>query len=288
MKGMIDLHTHSYLSDGTCSPKEIIKLAYKNNIKAIALTDHDNIEGNIEAENEAIKLNIDFLRGIEISARYEGGRIIHILGLGIDIKNKKFLEVYDSIKKAREESVINIISILRSQGIYIDYDTLRERSVNKYLDRYDIHRYFIDRGICTKAQEVWDKYLDPIPYGIEELIDVRKAIEIIKEAGGLSFLAHYNKKIGLYGYTKSELEEHILQLKNIGLDGIEQYYPSYSEEDKDYVNYLIEKYKFISSGGTDFHGNNRPDIFLGTGSNNLNIPYSIFENIQTILKGNNR
>lgn len=286
MKNIIDLHTHSIMSDGSDKPLEIINIASKNNIKAIALTDHDSIEGNNEAENEAKKRNVDFIPGIEISARYDEKRILHILGLGIDANNKKFLEAYNNIKRAREESVSNIIKILKNKGIDISYDLLKERCIKKYLDRYDIYNYFLAEKICSKPQEIWDTYLDPIPYGPDELMEVHKAIEIIRDADGLSFLAHYNKKIGFDGYLEYEIEKKIIELINWGLDGIEEYYPDFSKENRVYVKYLIEKYNLISSGGTDFHGENRPDIQLGKGYKDLDldVPYKIFENIKNALE----
>lgn len=287
MENIIDLHTHSIMSDGSCKPMEVIRLANENNIKAIALTDHDSIEGNDEAENEAKKLNIDFLPGIEISAKYDNKRMLHILGFGIDKNNKKFLNAYNNIKKAREESVSKILKILKGKGIDISIDVLKERGIKKHLDRYDIYNYFLTEKICSKPQEIWDKYLDPIPYGPDEIMDVPKAIEIIKEANGLSFLAHYNKSIGFNGYSNNEIEEKIVELINLGLDGIEEYYPDYSEENRAYAKHLIQKYNLISSGGTDFHGKNRTDIKLGKGYDNLNIPYEIYKKIKEKLKTRN-
>ncbi|MGH4121223.1 PHP domain-containing protein [Clostridium sp.] len=275
----IDLHVHSYMSDGTYSPKEIIQLAFKKGVKAIALTDHDNIDGIHEAEEEALKYNIDFLKGIEISSLYEDGRILHIIGLGIDTNNVEFLKVYTRMKKARQASVESILKILETKGIYIDIDVLKKNSLNKYLDRYDIHKYFIQSGISNNAQDIWDKYLDPIAYAKDELIKVKETIEIIKKSGGLSFLAHYNKRIGLQGLSKVQMEEHIKYLITLGLNGIERYYPSYSKENIDYLDYLINKYNLIPSGGTDFHGLNRPAINLGTGTGNFFIPHSVYENI---------
>lgn len=275
----IDLHVHSYMSDGSCSPKNIIKLASEKGIKAIALTDHDSVEGVNEAAEEALRCNVDFLKGIEISSSYKDGRILHILGLGIDIKNEEFLSAYTRMKKAREEAVEEILNILKMKGISIDISILKSNSLNGYLDRYDIHRHFIRSSICNSSQQIWDEYLDPIPYGKDQLLEVEEAIDIIKKSGGLSFLAHYNKKIGLQGFTKDEMENHIKHLKSIGLNGVEEYYPSYNSNDAKFLKYLINKYSFISSGGTDFHGENRPEISLGIGSGNLHIPYRIYENI---------
>jgi len=277
---IIDLHTHSTITDGSCRPKEIIRLADKINLKAVALTDHDSIEGNKEAYHEAEKLGVDFIPGIEISARFGDNRIIHILGYGIDSNDRLFSKVYHDIKKARAESIEKIIKILKEKGIHISYDVLKERSSKQYLDRYDIYKYFLEEKICNVPQGVWDKYLDPIPYGQEELMDAEIAIEIIREAGGLSFLAHYNKKIGFKGYSNYEIENNITNLINSGLNGLESYYPDFSAEDAAFADYLIKKYKILSSGGTDFHGENRPDIELGKGYGDFNVPYELYNNIK--------
>lgn len=280
----IDLHVHSYMSDGACSPKKIIELAAKADIKAVALTDHDNIDGIIEASESASELGVGFLNGIELSVLYKGGRILHILGLGIDINDSKFLKAYTKMKTAREESIQDILERIKSQGINIDINNLKQNSLTQYLDRYDIHRYFIKNQICCNAQEIWDKYLDPIPNGKNELLTAEEAIEIIKSSGGLSFLAHYNKRIGFGGFAKSEMEANIRYLIDMGLDGVERYYPSYKEEDYEFLDYIINTYGISFSGGTDFHGENRPDISLGTGNGNLFIPYSIYENIKRKIK----
>lgn len=279
MGDIIDLHVHSYISDGTFSPDEIINMAYKKGIKAIALTDHDSIEGNYEAEKEASRFKIDFLRGIEISCIYNKKRLLHIIGLGIDTTNSTFLDLYNKVKKAREESVSKILLILQERQINIDINILKKRCLKKNLDRYDIYRYFMEEGLCSNAQEVWDKYLDPIPYESSELIGAEEAIKIINKAGGISILAHYCKKIGFQGCTKSDTEFFIKDLVNSGLNGMELYYPSYTRQDIDTADYLIKKYNLIVSGGTDFHGENRPNIALGTGDNNLAIPYSVYTNI---------
>ncbi|OAM92537.1 hypothetical protein SAMN04515679_0606 [Pelosinus fermentans] len=283
MQKIIDLHVHSYMSDGTCSPKEIIELANQKKIRAIALTDHDSIEGVAEAEKEALKYDINFLKGIEMSVSYEKERILHIIGLGMDINHSYFIEHYIKMKKARDDGAMNIIELMRKKGIDIDSNLLRNGCMTRYLDRYTIHQYLIEKELCCDAQEVWDVYLNPIPYGDDELLEVEEALDLIKKTGGLAFLAHYNKKIGLLGYSESEMEKHIETLRNIGLTGIEKYYPSYTQKDTLYAEYLSNKYDLIPSGGTDFHGKNRPNIQLGTGGNSFFVPYSIYEGIKTKL-----
>ena len=160
----IDLHVHSNISDGSYTPTEVIEFAANQNVKAIALTDHDSIEGINEALKIAKENNIDFLNGIEISSLCKNGRIIHILGIGIDTENEEFLYAYTNMKRTREAKIKYILEKIGKQGIHIEISTLREKALGKYLDRYDVYRYFVENKICNSAQEIWDKYLDPIPY----------------------------------------------------------------------------------------------------------------------------
>ena len=273
----IDLHVHSIMSDGTCTPREIIELAVKNSIKVIAITDHDTIDALEEAEQEAQKHGIKLLKGIELTCPYAGGRLLHILGIGIDTENATFLKVYTRMKKRKEQSLENIIEIISKQGIHIPMEALKENAITKYLDRADIVRYLMREGIVSVAVEGWNKYLDPIPYGDGELINVEEAFDIIQKAGGISVLAHYTKNIGLEGYTKEEIKQHIQFLKNKGLQAMERYYPTFTAEEIEFADYLIEKYKLLPSGGTDFHGKNRPGIDVGIGNNGFYVPYSVYE-----------
>lgn len=275
MENLIDLHTHSYISDGKDSPSEVIEAANKNNLKAIALTDHDSIYGIIEATIAANKYKIEVIPGIEISALYTN-RIIHILGLGIDISNDYFLNKYTTMKKIRENNIPKILEILdKKHNLKIDIDYLHKVKFDEYLSRYDIYRYILENNICIDAQKIWDIYLDPIPYEKGELIKFHEAIKMIHEAKGLSFLAHYNKKIGLGGFNNQEIEEHIKYLISIGLNGVERYYPSFNCNDYEFLDYLINKYNLSYCGGTDYHGSNRANIDIGIGNGNMKIPYSI-------------
>lgn len=281
MENLIDLHTHSYISDGASSPSEIVQAAFRNNLKAISLTDHDSVYGIKEAIIEAKKYNIEIINGIEISSLYRDGRIIHILGLGIDLNNKEFLKSYTKMKKARELSVPKILKYIKdTKKINIDINYLYKTKYDEYLSRYDIYRYILENKICTEPQKIWDIYLDPIPYEKNELISAEESIRIINEAGGMSFLAHYNKKIGLGGLNNTEIENNIVYLISNGLNGVERYYPSFTKSNYEFLDYLITKYNLDYSGGTDYHGSNRNNIDIGIGDGTLRIPYSILKFIK--------
>lgn len=284
MVNLVDFHTHSLISDGSFSPSEIVKLAYKNNVKALALTDHDSIAGINEATMTANKYGISLIPGVEISALYPDGRMLHILGLGIDVNNKNFLTSYVKMKKARESSLPSILEYLKdNHNLNIDINILKEKKLDKFISRHDIHKYIIDNKICDNSKLIWNTYLDPIPYGKDELIPIAEAINMINKSGGISILAHYNNKNGFWDLNKTEIEGHIKYLISLGLKGIEKYYPTFNDYDYKFINYLIEKYNLIPSGGTDFHGIYRANTDVGIGNGNFSVPYDIFDNIKNIL-----
>ncbi len=283
MPAEIDLHTHSYLSDGTLSPRQVIELAARNHIGVIALTDHDCIEGIAEAQQAADEYQVQLVTGIEISARYKDGKTLHILGLGIDLYNHEFAEAYQKIKKNRDASIDGIIARLNEQGVAISRELLIPYRAGQYLDRYAVLRYFMANRLCVEPQAVWDIYLDKIPYGEGEMWTVESALKTIKAAGGLSFLAHYTKRIGLAGYSPAEMKKHILYLKEKGLDGLERFYPSFSPAETAYADELIAEFDLLPSGGTDFHGSNRTGIDLGTGDGSFGVPHCVYEAIREAL-----
>lgn len=285
MINLVDFHTHSNISDGSCTPREIVRLAYKNNVKALALTDHDSIMGINEAAIEASKYGINLIPGIEISSFYPDGRMLHILGLGMNVNNKNFLDFYIKMKKARELSLPSILEHLKDKhNLDIDINVLREKKLDEFISRHDIHKYIIDNNICNNSKLIWNTYLDPIPYEKNELIPIDEAIKMINNSGGISILAHYNNKNGFMNLDKTKVEEHIKYLISLGLKGIEKYYPTFNDDDYKFINYLIEKYNLIPSGGTDFHGSYRANTDVGIGNGTFSIPVSIYDNILNTLK----
>ena len=270
MRDIIDLHTHSLITDGSYSPRDVVKNAYNNNVKVLALTDHDSIGGISEAIEEANKFGIKIINGIEISALYKDGNMIHILGYGMNIYDKVFLKAYEKMRKAREATMENVLNILKEKyNLDIDIDVLREKKLDSFISRHDIHKYIIDNNISNNSKYIWNTYLDPIPYEKNELIPIDEAISTIVNSGGLAFLAHYNNKTtGLGKYNKNEIENHIEYLKSLGLSGVERYYPTFTDEDEELLDYITSKYNLLSSGGTDYHGEYRKnnDIGIGDGS----------------------
>lgn len=286
----IDLHVHSLVSDGSMTPAEIARHAHKIGLSAFALTDHDVIAGTAAARNAAAREGIEFINGMELSAEYHGQKI-HIICLGFDENNPAFKTLYERIRAIKEGKIPEIIDFIHRRGIDISLEKVKPFIHGDILDRYAIMRYLVSLNLYDRAQPLWDNYINPAvaALGLNFSITAEEALPLIHKAGGVTSLAHYHKAIGLKGMTRREQETAILHLHAMGLDGMEKYYPSYTKEDAAFAAYMIDKYKLLATGGTDFHGANRPGIELGTGLNgNLAIPYEILSAIKERLYKSNK
>ena len=286
---MIDLHVHSTMSDGTYTPTQIATLAKEIGLEAFALTDHDTISGDEEASAAAKQYNINFINGMEMSLTYDNHQI-HVVALGFDKDTAAFKAFYHDLRQKKEASIRRVVDYLASQGLDISLAKVAPYKSGDGVDKYAILRYLIAKESAKgDIQFIWDNYIDPayrsLKLSLVENPTAEDALQAIKAAGGVTALAHFHKRIGFAGYSREEQEKHIAYLHTMGLDGMEAYYPTYSDDDRAFAHYLIEKYNLMPSGGTDFHGKNRPSTALGTGiNNNMDVPYKFYENICQIVK----
>lgn len=276
---MIDLHTHTNVSDGTLTPKELIQLAKETGLSAVAITDHDSIAGLEDAQLEADKLGINFINGIEFSTAYGENRLIHILGLGIDPNNEGFLKLYTKFRQERSDKLAPAFEKLRSMGVDINYEVVQPFISGGFMDRQAIAKYLVAKGYTKSVKESWINYLDKVNYIKGELIEPQDAFNAIHAGGGKAFLAHFHLPIGLKGYSEEEALLRLKQLQEFGLDGLELFYPSFTEEDSNRCAKYIKEFNFLTSGGSDFHGANRPNVKLGYGADNLNVPDELLDSI---------
>jgi predicted metal-dependent phosphoesterase TrpH len=276
---MIDLHTHTSISDGTVTPKELIHQAKEAGLSAVAITDHDSIDGLEEAQHEADRLGLNLIYGIEFSVALGKNRLIHILGLGIDVQNKEFKQIYTNYRQERSDRLLLVFEKLHSMGVFIQPEDVKPFITGAFMDRQAIAKYLVSKGLTSSVKYSWINYLDKIDYNEGELIKPEEAFRAIHAAGGKAFLAHYHLNIGLKGYSDEKADELLKKLKDLGMDGMEYYYPSFSEEDKLRCAKYIDDFDFIKSGGTDFHGANRPHIKLGVGEGDFNVPDELLNQI---------
>ncbi len=283
----IDLHIHSTASDGTLTPSEILALAETLHLVAISLTDHDAVDGNRELLRKGIPHSIGFLTGIEISALppslFPVSGSFHILGYGFNIEDKALNKTLITLQDARKNRNPQIIRKLNALGIKVDLNQVRQFSGKCQLGRPHIAGYLVHKGFVGSINEAFDIYLSKgkAAYVEKFRLSCREAIKLILDAGGLPVLAHpYLIRLG----KGVVFEELISELKSMGLKGIEIYYPEHPPESIRFYAQIAREYNLFITGGTDFHGDIKPEIKLGSGFGDLFVPYEIYENIINLLK----
>ena len=201
---MIDLHAHTTISDGTVSPRELIQAAKKAGLTAVAITDHDSIDGIDEAQSEADRLGIKLVRGIEFSVAYGRNRLIHILGLGIEPRNEGFMSIYTRYRQVRSLKLTHVFNKIHSMGVQFEHEDVEPYITGGYMDRQAIAKFLFAEGYAPSIKHAWMNFLDHIEYTDGELITPEDAFSAIHEAGGKAFMAHFHLPIGLKGYSDEE------------------------------------------------------------------------------------
>ncbi|WP_352400596.1 PHP domain-containing protein [Anaerotignum sp.] len=284
----IDLHTHSYCSDGTYSPEGLVILAKKQGLRAIALTDHDTIDGLEEFMKAGKKHGIETIPGIEL-----GGQChlfhqpeLHIVGLGLDPKAPILNEQMETMGQNRMDRNIKMVNQLAQLGLDITIEDIMQNAGGEIITRAHFANVLLKKGYIYTRDEAFVKFLSPgMPaYVAKTLFTTEQCIQMIHQAGGISILAHPT----LYALAQDQLDILCDDLAKLGLDGIECYYSSYTPSQRKNMIKLANKYHLCPSGGSDFHGENKPLIRLGTGRGNLAIPYSIWENLRNHNKEKNK
>ena len=285
MKRTIDLHTHSSVSDGTLTPSELVNYAYKHKLSAIALTDHDTVKGIPEAEKAAVSLHekgADFrlVPGVELSLGFRK-KDIHILGLFIDPYSTELNKALTEAEQERSMRNQKMADNLANAGIDITYEKLMDYCRTAVVTRAHFGKYMVAHGIVKNMKEAFTRYLsEDGPYYVSRnYLSPEEGIDLIRHSGGVAVLAHPL----LYHLPDEELDALVARLSRHGLCGIEAMYSNNLGQDEKKVRALAEKYQLKISGGSDFHGQNKPLIEIGTGKKNLSIPYSILEDLESTL-----
>ncbi len=285
--GYIDMHVHSTFSDGMCTPKELVEIAQEKNLKAFVLTDHDTVAGVEQTIQAAKGSGVTVLPGIEVSAVYKG-RDIHILGYDVNIYSQPFLERLTDYQKEREDRNNRMILLLAKQGFDISKEKLEECFPKAVMTRAHFARYLFDKGQVSSIKEVFTKYIGVgcCCYLPKKEITPEEAMSCIVMAGGHPVLAHPM----LYHMEKKEIEALVRYLISLGLEGIEAIYSNNSQEDERFLRQLAKKFHLYITGGSDFHGSNKPAIQMGTGKNNIHVPEELLKNIckEKKIEGNNK
>lgn len=281
----IDLHTHSTRSDGTLTPAELIRYAAQKGLAAIALTDHDTIDGVEEAVQAARELRSkdpdalvpEVIPGVELSTEYKG-KDIHIVGLFIDWQNREFADRLRGFADARIYRNRKMCSLLTEHGCPVFYEDLEAAFPDTVITRAHFAQYLLDRGMIASIDEAFRKLIgDDCPCFVpREKITPHDAVRFLLRFGGVPILAHPLQ----YKMSDAELDTLVASLTGLGLDGIEVYYSTHRQADTANLSRIAEKYGLLLSGGSDFHGTRKQNLDLGTGYGHLYVPDTILPPIR--------
>lgn len=279
MEKLIDLHTHSVYSDGTMTPNELVCHAKNEGLSAIALTDHDSVSGVGEALEKGKEIGLEVVPGIEFSVQSETET--HILGYYININSKVLSDVFPEIRRVRLERLLETEANLKKQGINVSYEEALKLAPGGLVGRAHFARIMTEKGYTSSVKEAFDLYLasGKKGYSSRQYLTDEEAVRIIREAGGVSFVAHLH----LIRLSDNDLFEYLKKLKKAGLGGIEGYYSEYTKEMHDKYCEMAKELSLGISGGTDFHANSKPHISIGRGFGELKISYDILDGIKSML-----
>ena len=266
MSERFDFHTHTIASDGSLSPTELVRAAAANSVTGFALTDHDTIDGIAEAQAEANRLGIELIAGIELSVNeQDGARSLHVLGLGLSPEDPVLCARLEIARHARRTRAARMVARLQEAGVAIELAHVEAIAAGGSVGRPHLARALVDLGVCRDADEAFVKYLRRGRPGYEAYaaFSAREAIDLVHGAGGVAVLAHPPLSTGVD--APGGIEAFVERLLPDGLDGLEIWHPGHKPGQIKRLRRLAREHDLLETGGSDFHGEDRPGIEIGRG-----------------------
>lgn len=265
MSKYVDLHMHTYFSDGTKSPEKLMAIVRDSNIAAFSVTDHDTLEGYKNVKDLIVDNDPELISGVELSISLEDGDL-HILAYCFDDNSLILNEALLEFQINSEERGKKIVEKLNSMNINLDYQLVKKESQGSAIGRPHVAKALLSAKLTDYYEQAFEKYIgDNGPaYVSKENFTPKQAIDLIHEAKGLAVLAHpgINNK-----------EKYLEKLVELGLDGIEVYHSSHNQSDIDRYKHLADRYRLIKTGGSDYHGYENKYGTVGS----QKVPYEYFE-----------
>ncbi len=255
-----DFHCHSTFSDGTLTPTQLLQRASDQGVNILALTDHDNIDGLIEARVAAHDHNINLINGVEISTTWRK-QLLHIVGLGVDTNNHALAEGLASVKAARSDRAIRIAEDLERHGIHNAYQGAQQYCQQSIMSRTHFARFLVDQGHAKDMGQVFKRFLTRGKPGYVscEWADLSDAVSWITQAGGVAVIAHPAR----YKLTLTKMKELLSDFSEYGGQGLEVIGSGHNTKDTELMSVLAEEFGLLSSAGSDFHDPNKGFRELG-------------------------
>ena len=278
---LCDLHTHSVYSDGTYTPAELLIAAEKLGLSAVALTDHNCVDGLREFLSAAKGSGVEAIPGVEFSTAY-GDKELHLVALCI--RERYFSEIAEMMadgKKRKEQSNIELVRALYAAGYKLDYEKIRASSPGGNINRAHIAAELTSLGYTKSREHAFETLLAPESgfYKAPKRMDFFETIRYIRSIGAVPVLAHPFLKL-----SEEELTVLLPKAKESGLCAVECYYSTHDAKQTETAFRLADRFGLKYSGGSDFHGGNKPDIRLGVGKGDLKIPYSFLETLREEIR----
>ncbi|MEP6715573.1 MAG: PHP domain-containing protein [Terriglobia bacterium] len=279
---MIDLHSHTDQSDGTFTPEELIAEATRIGLEALAITDHDTFAGHDIAKPLAEQVGLELICGIELSTRL-GGASVHLLAyFPVNPPTEEFRAWLSFLLESRRDRNRRLVEKLQSLGVKITLEDV-ERKGKTLTGRPHFARFLVDKGYAKDIQHAFDEYLDESARGYVQRheIPIEEAIDRVIEAGGIASLAH---PVRVAKNDWEKLTVAVASMKALGMGAIEVYHSDHTPENVAFYKSLAAKFDLAMTGGSDFHGANKPLISLGTGlRNNLAVPAGLLGSLRSAL-----
>ncbi|MDF7824550.1 PHP domain-containing protein [Pontiellaceae bacterium B12227] len=277
---MIDLHMHSIYSDGTNTPEELVKMAEKRDLKAIALTDHDTVGGIVPLLDAGADSFVETVPGIELSAECARGTM-HILGYFIDHTCDVLLEKIATVREGRKERNQEILKKLNKLGYRLMWSDVEEQAGADVVGRPHFAQALVKKKLVKSKKAAFDLLLAKgrPAYAERYRYTAKECIELIAQAGGVSVLAH---PATIY-LPEDQLKGLVKGLATLGLGGIEAYYAEHHPENIKRFKGWADEMGLVCTGGTDFHGKNTPDLRLGCGFGQLRVPDEVLEQLKAAV-----
>ena len=275
--GFVDLHVHSNASDGTFSPSQVVELAKNAGLDAFALTDHDTTAGVPEALEKGRDLNIEVIPGIEVSSSFDGTEI-HILGLFVNSDDPVLAAMLEKMRISRDRRNEKMLENLAADGISFTKEGICGDNPDTIITRAHIAHALVAKGICSGMDQAFKKYLQ---YGgrycpQKEHLSPEEVVKTLISNGAFVALAHPFQ----YKFGDKKTEELIAHMADLGMKGLEVYHSSNNKLESMKLQEMAVRHHLLPTGGSDFHGGNKPDISIGTGRGGLRVSSLLLEDIK--------
>ena len=274
---MIDLHVHSTCSDGSETPEKVVELAAAAGYAAIALTDHDGLAGVTRAKARAESLGVGFVPGCEVSCAFSPGAM-HILSYFAEPGENPLQAELERLRQDRAKRNERLVQRLEELGLPITLEEVQAVAGDSVIGRPHFAAVLVANGAATSIEDAFDRLLAKGAPGYvpKARIDAASFIAVAKASGAVAVLAH---PLSL-GVQTPELEGVLGELAAAGLGGMECYYGRYSPEERAGLVQMARRHDLVATGGSDFHGSFKPDIFIGTGTGDLFVPDEALTQLQ--------